>query len=87
MIFKAMNTRPLDNLFFSDYRIDVLNNIVSGLQKSIEVIVDQNRTVPWFDGAFAAEASEHVYGLCFVAFQSYIVGTISDLKTYYLNSR
>jgi len=64
-----------------------LTNIISGLSKSLDFLIEKNKTVPWFDGLFLAEEAEPVYGIGLVAFQNYIIGTVMDLKEYCPNEK
>jgi hypothetical protein len=78
---------PINNLFQMDFRIKVLENIITGLTKSMKLLEDKNKTIQEFDGLSLAEEIEPVIGLSFVAFQNYITGTISDLKKYSIDPK
>jgi hypothetical protein len=77
-----MKSTPIHHVFQMDFRIKVLENIISGLSKSMAFLKEKNKTIPEFDGLFLAEEIEPVIGLGFIAYQNYIIGTISDLKSY-----
>jgi hypothetical protein len=85
-IARQMKTILINNLFQTDFRVTVLENIISGLTKSMNFLFEKNRTIPEFDGLFLAEQVEPVIGLGFVAYQNYIIGTISDLKEFSNNT-
>jgi hypothetical protein len=62
-----------------DDRIVSLNLIITGLENSIQTIVQKNKENDWYDGFWMREESEPIYGLAFIAFQNYINGSINDL--------
>jgi hypothetical protein len=53
--------------------------IITGLENSIQTIVQKNKENDWYDGFWMREESEPIYGLAFIAFQNYINGSINDL--------
>ena len=62
-----------------DWRIEPLHDIIVGVDASITAIrqrLDENE----IDGLAARECVEPVFGLGFVAFQNYALGTWSDLN-------
>jgi len=62
----------------ADFRKESLTQIITGLDKSIIILQKQIEEIPWYDGDWFREESEPIYGLLFVAFQNYIIGSIKD---------
>lgn len=63
-----------------DYRIESLNQIISGLDRSIESLNKKMKNIEWYDGIWFKEDSESIYGLAFLAFQNYINNSIKDFS-------
>ena len=66
------------NIFEGDYRVESLRLVIQGLDNSIAVIKDKLSCGGWYDGLWAQEESEPIYGLAFIAFQNYINSSIKD---------
>lgn len=62
-----------------DFRKDCLEYIIEGISESLELLKQRTKNDPNYDGLFYFEDTEQVLGLAFVAFQSYINGSIYDL--------
>jgi len=62
-----------------DFRAKSLHMIVDGLQKSINELEKNIAEIHWYDGDWLMEETEPIYGLAFVAFQNYIIGSIADI--------
>jgi hypothetical protein len=63
-----------------DRRIDPLHHVIVGIGAGLAEIQRQMDDKEWFDGLHAREEAEPLLGLGFVAFQTYAVGTVSDLN-------
>jgi len=64
-----------------DTRIDPLHDVIVGINAGLASIQERLDTVEWFDGIFAREHAEPLFGLGFVAAQTYALGTVSDLNS------
>ncbi|MEX8546617.1 MAG: hypothetical protein V5804_03365 [Mucilaginibacter sp.] len=64
-----------------DYRVESLNQIIIGLNTSIKSLQKKMEEENWYDGIWFLEEAEPVYGLAFIAFQNYIIGSIKDFST------
>lgn len=62
-----------------DYRQGWVSDIFSSLNHGFKSINEKLDTIEWFDGLFAMEQAETIYGIAFVTAQTYITGTISDM--------
>lgn len=62
-----------------DFRRESLNQIIKGLDSALQVLQKKNEEIGWYDFLWYMEDSEPIYGLAFIAFQNYIVGSINDL--------
>jgi hypothetical protein len=63
-----------------DFRKEWLGELFRALKTGIGAISLKLDEVEWFDGINAEEYSESILGIAFVAAQTYIAGTVSDLK-------
>ncbi|MEY3498423.1 MAG: hypothetical protein RL308_92 [Bacteroidota bacterium] len=63
----------------ADYRIESLKQIITGLDNSIKSLFARAKERGWYDGGWALEESEPIYGLALIAFQNYINGSIKDI--------
>jgi hypothetical protein len=64
-----------------DWRIGPLRDACAGLEAGLKRIGERVHEEPWFDGLWACEYSEPLVGVAFVAAQSYLVGTVSDVNS------
>jgi hypothetical protein len=64
----------------NDYRSTSLHVIVDGLHKSIKELEKNIDEIHWYDGDWLREETEPIYGLAFIAFQNYIIGSIADIE-------
>ncbi|WP_426669401.1 hypothetical protein ACPPVU_24705 [Mucilaginibacter sp. McL0603] len=64
----------------NDYRSKSLHMIIDGFQKSIKELERNIDKIHWYDGDWFMEESEPIYGLAFIAFQNYIIGSIADIE-------
>jgi len=64
----------------NDFRSKSLYMIIDGLQKSISELEKNINEIHWYDGDWFREESEPIYGLAFIAFQNYIIGSIADIE-------
>jgi len=67
------------NLREVDWRIEPLYDVIVGIDAGLAAIQERLDTVEWFDDA--TYHAETLFGLGFVAAQSYALGTVSDLNT------
>lgn len=63
----------------ADYRVDWIGDLFSSLNHGFSTIQEKLNYIDYFDGAFAQEQSETIFGIAFVTAQTYIAGTISDM--------
>ncbi|MBW1941166.1 MAG: hypothetical protein JRI28_07405 [Deltaproteobacteria bacterium] len=63
-----------------DYRKDWMRELFIALNQSFVNIQEKIDAIDWYDGIFAKEQIETVLGIAFVAAQTYITGTISDIR-------
>jgi len=70
-----------------DYRIEPLHNVIVGLDAGLAAIHKRLDTEEWFDGIWAREYAEPLFGLGFVAAQTYAIGTVSDLNSVRMSRR
>jgi hypothetical protein len=63
-----------------DFRVAWINDLFSALNHSFSIIQNKLNQVDYYDGVFAQEQAETVFGIAFVSAQTYITGTISDMK-------
>ncbi|MGZ8426801.1 MAG: hypothetical protein ACXWYD_17780 [Candidatus Binatia bacterium] len=64
-----------------DMRIGPLHDVIVGIDAGIAAIGKRLNTEEGFDGISAREHAESLFGLCFVAAQSYALGVVSDLNS------
>lgn len=64
-----------------DMRIGPLHDVIVGIDAGIAAIGKRLNTEEGFDGISAREHGEPLFGLCFVAAQSYALGAVSDLNS------
>lgn len=62
-----------------DYRVDWMRDLFSSLNHGFSIIQDKLNQIDYFDGIFAQEQVESIFGIAFVSAQTYITGTISDM--------
>ncbi|MCO5946620.1 hypothetical protein [Mucilaginibacter flavidus] len=63
----------------NDFRLKSLFMIVDGLQKSIKELEKNLTEIHWYDADWLMQETEPIYGLAFIAFQNYIIGSIADI--------
>jgi hypothetical protein len=63
-----------------DWRIEPLYYVFVGVEAGLAAIVERMDTLKWFDGLHAREHAEPLFGVAFVAAQTYALGTVSDLN-------
>ena len=63
-----------------DWRIKPLHDVIVGIGAGLAAIQKRMDDEEGFDGLSAREHAEPLLGLCFVAAQTYAVGTVSDLN-------
>jgi hypothetical protein len=63
-----------------DFRVKSLDMVVDGLQKSIAELEKKVSEIHWYDADWLMEETEPIYGLAFIAFQNYIIGSIADIE-------
>ena len=64
-----------------DWRIELLHDVIVGINVGLAAIQERLDTEEWFDGLSARERAEPLFGLGFVAAQTYAIGTVSDLNS------
>ena len=62
-----------------DYRVDWMRDLFSSLNHGFSIIQDKLSKIEYFDGVFAQEQAETIFGIAFVSAQTYITGTVSDM--------
>jgi hypothetical protein len=62
-------------------RIGPLHDVIVGIEAGLAAIQKRLDTEEWFDGIWAREYAEPLFGLGFVAVQTYAIGTVSDLNS------
>lgn len=81
--------RPLRRMFTGkhmtnwreiDFRHDWISLTLKALKSGFEVIDKTGEEVEWFDGLWQLEHAESIFGMAFIAAQSYILGTVGDLN-------
>ncbi len=71
---------PKTSFLRNDFRIESLNEIITGLESSINSLKKRTEEESWYDGIWLLEETEPIYGLVFIAFQNYINGSIKDFS-------
>ncbi len=61
-----------------DYRIESFKLAIAGLNNSIQYLIKKNKENYWYDASFLQEDAESLYGIAFVACQTYINSSIYD---------
>lgn len=61
-----------------DHRIESLRITLIGLDNSIQYCYKKYHQVEWYDGGWLLEETDPIYGLSFIALQSYINSSIYD---------
>ena len=56
---------------YADYRAESLNQIITGLNSSIETLRKRIDVIDWYDGYWLLEETEPIFGIAFIAFQNY----------------
>ena len=64
-----------------DWRIEPLHDVIVGIDAGSAAIKERLHTEKGFDGISVREHAEVLFGLGFVAGQSYALGTVSDLNS------
>lgn len=54
--------------------------VIDGLEKSIDELKEDIERIHWYDGDWFMEETEPIYGLALIAFQNYIISSISDIE-------
>src|SRR5262245_59340959 len=70
-------------LYEVDWRIDPLEHVVTGIDAGLDSIkgqIDDPERPEWYDVDDALRAANTLLGLGLVAFQTYALGTVEDLK-------
>lgn len=62
----------------ADYRIESLTQIITGLNSSINCLMQKNKEFAWYDVNWLLQDVEPILGLAMVAFQNYINSSIAD---------
>jgi hypothetical protein len=70
-----------------DWRIELLQDVIIGINTGLAAIQERLDTEEWFDGIHAREHAEPLFGLVFVAAQTYAIGTVSDLNSVRMSRR
>lgn len=69
----------MNNILQVDYHADSLKQIIIGLNNSINTLIKRNEDIPGYDGFWLLENSEPIFGMAFIAFQTYINSSINEL--------
>ena len=75
------------NLQEVDWRIEPLHDVIVGIDAGLAAIYERLETEPWFDADEGRRHAETLFGLGFVAAQSYALGTVSDLNSVRMSRR
>lgn len=67
----------------TDYRRDSLSTIVIGLKAALDEVDEKLQTISWYDGLWAQEESEPIFGIAYIAMQNYINKSIADYERVY----
>ncbi len=68
------------HLYEIDFRYDWVSVILHSLNSGFEAIRNKAEQQPWFDGIWQMENAESIFGLAFVAAQTYILGSVEDVN-------
>jgi hypothetical protein len=63
-----------------DCRVAWIGDLFTSLNHSFSIIQNKLNREDYYDGVFAQEQAETVFGIAFISAQTYITGTISDMK-------
>lgn len=63
-----------------DFRADWMRDLFSSLNHGFKNIQEKLNDLEYFDGVFAQEQAETIYGIAFVTAQTYITGTVADMS-------
>lgn len=63
-----------------DFRKDWMRELFLALKQAFVSVEEKLNNIEWYDGIFAKEQIETILGIAFVAAQTYITGTISDIR-------
>lgn len=78
-MFRNMEYEQFNSWRKVDYRIESLKHIINALEDSNISIWKRAREGGWYDGGWALEESEALYGIALIAMQNYINGSIKDI--------
>lgn len=67
----------------TDYRRDSLSTIVIGLKAALDEVDEKLHTISWYDGLWAQEEAEPIFGIAYIAMQNYINKSIADYESVY----
>lgn len=67
----------------NDYRRDSLSAIVIGLKAALDEVDEKLHTISWYDGLWAQEEAEPIFGIAYIAMQNYINKSIADYESIY----
>lgn len=70
-----------------DWRVGPLHDVIVGIDAGLAAIQERLNSEDGFDGISSREYAEPLFGLGFVAAQSYALGTVSDLNTVRMRRR
>jgi len=62
-----------------DLREGLMRKLYLSLSHGFSIINNNLENIEWYDGLFAKEQAEMIFGIAFVAAQKYITGSISDI--------
>jgi len=63
----------------ADYRVDWMKDLFNSLNHGFNSIQEKLNNIDYFDGIFAQEQAESIFGIAFITAQTYITGTLSDM--------
>jgi hypothetical protein len=75
-----MKSKKPTTIYELDFRRDWLRTILDALEMGFVSVAEMEKEIPWFDGGWAIEHLESIYGIAFVAAQTYILGTVQDIN-------
>src|SRR5437868_7716627 len=68
------------NIYEVDFRFSWISSIIESLEYGLSNIEERANEGDWFDGLWELEYAESIYGIAFVAAQTYILGTTQDIN-------
>jgi hypothetical protein len=71
----------------NDFRLDWLSQLFAALSGVIDDIHEKLGKVDGYDETFALEESESILGIAFIAAQTYVEGTVADIKAVHGKSK